>query len=261
MSLPPIGDGAPLVFVAGPCVIEPGDGLFRVAEALAALPVPIVFKASFDKANRSSADAYRGPGLDAGLEALAQVRRRFDLPLLTDVHAPEQCAPAAEVVDVLQIPAFLCRQTDLVEAAAATGRVVNLKRGQFLDPRRVHLAAAKAGGRAWVTERGTSFGHGDLVFDPRALVWMRRAGAPVLFDATHSVQVPGGDAPTTGGRPEMVAPLARAAAAVGIDGLYAEVHPDPPRALSDAATQLTPAAFAALVRQVSAVDAARRAAA
>ncbi len=242
MSLPPIGEGAPLVFVAGPCVIEPGDGLFRVAEALVALPVPVVFKASFDKANRSSAAAYRGPGLDAGLEALAQVRRRFDLPLLTDVHEPAQCAPAAEVVDVLQIPAFLCRQTDLVQAAAATGRVVNLKRGQFLDPRRVHLAVEKAAGRAWVTERGTSFGPGDLVFDPRA-------------------QVPGGDAPTTGGRPEMVLPLARAAAAMGVDGVYAEVHPDPPRALSDAATQLTPAAFARLVEQVLAVDAARRAAA
>ncbi len=261
MSLPPIGGDAPLVFVAGPCVIEPGDGVFRIAEALTRLRVPVIFKASFDKANRSDGSAFRGPGLEAGLEVLAQVRRRFDLPLLTDVHAPEQCAPAAEVVDVLQIPAFLCRQTDLVRAAAATGRPVNLKRGQFLDPRRMGRLVEKAGGRAWVTERGTTFGHGDLVFDPRALVWMGAIGVPVLFDCTHSVQASAGEAAHTGGDREMVLPLARAAAAVGVAGFYAEVHLDPPRALSDAATQLDPAAFARLVAAVSAIDAARRASA
>jgi 2-dehydro-3-deoxyphosphooctonate aldolase (KDO 8-P synthase) len=176
------------------------------------------------------------------------------------VHEPWQCAPAAEVADVLQIPAFLCRQTDLVVAAARTGRPVNLKRGQFLDPRRVGLLVekvAQAGGTAWVTERGTTFGHGDLVLDPRSLVWMAASGAPVLYDCTHTVQAPGGEERATGGRREMIRPLARAAAAVGVDGFYAEVHPDPPRARSDAATQLSPAEFARLVADVTAIDAAR----
>lgn len=258
--LPPIGGGAPPVFVAGPCVIESAAMLLETAAALVELApgLPVVLKASFDKANRSSAGAFRGPGLRAGLAALAEVRERYGLPLLTDVHEPAQCGPAAEVVDVLQIPAFLCRQTDLIQAAAATGRTVNLKRGQFLDPRRMHLAVEKAGGRAWVTERGTTFGHGDLVFDPRALVWMSAAGVPVLYDCTHTVQVPGGDGPYTGGQRELALPLARAAAAVGVDGFYAEVHPDPARARSDAATQLDPAAFQRLVREVCAIDAARR---
>lgn len=249
-------------FVAGPCVIESPGQLLETASALAALGLPLVFKASFDKANRSSADAYRGPGLEAGLAALAEVKARTGLPILTDVHEPWQCAPAAEVADVLQVPAFLCRQTDLVVAAARTGRPVNLKRGQFLDPRRMGLLVEKvtaAGGTAWVTERGTTFGHGDLVLDPRALVWMAASGAPVLYDCTHSVQAPAGEGRATGGLREMIRPLARAAAAVGVAGFYAEVHPDPPRAKSDAATQLAPDELTRLAAEVLAIDAARRA--
>ena len=258
--LPPIGGGAPFIFVAGPCVIEDRETIFTVAEVLSALDAPIVFKASFDKANRTRGDAFRGPGLESGLELLAEVKSRFALPILTDVHLPDQCARAAEVADVLQVPAFLCRQTDLICAAAATGRVVNIKRGQFLDPRQVRFAVEKASRAAsvWVTERGTSFGHGDLVFDPRALVWMRDAGAPLLFDCTHSVQVPGGGLGETGGRRQLALPLARAAAAVGIDGIYAEIHPDPDRARSDAATQLTLDAFGRLVDEVTRIDRAQR---
>ena len=248
-------------FVAGPCVIEDEATTFAAAEALARIAddtgIDLVFKASFDKANRSSLVAFRGPGLAEGLRILAAVKARFGLRVLTDVHEPGQCAPVAEVCDVLQVPAFLCRQTDLVVAAAATGRVVNIKRGQFLDPRKAHLLAEKAGGRAWLTERGTAFGHGDLVLDPRSLVWMRAAGVPVLYDCTHTVQWPGAPGEATGGDRELVLPLARAAAAVGVDGYYAEVHPEPARARSDAATQLEPGAFGELVRQVLAIEAAR----
>ncbi len=257
------GAAAP-VFIAGPCVLEDRDTVFAVADFLAGLNRPVVFKASFDKANRSSADAHRGPGLDAGLELLAAVRARTGLPVLTDVHEPGQCALVAQVVDVLQIPAFLCRQTDLVVAAASTGKPVNLKRGQFLDPRRMGFVVDKvrrAGGQPWVTERGTTFGHGDLVLDPRALVWLQATGAPVVYDCTHSVQTPSGDAPTTGGARAMALPLARAAAAVGVDAFFAEVHPDPARAWSDADTQLDFATFRRLVSEVSAIDAARRASA
>jgi 2-dehydro-3-deoxyphosphooctonate aldolase (KDO 8-P synthase) len=261
-ALPPIGADHPLVFVAGPCVIDDADLTLAVAAQLAALHLPLIFKASFDKANRSSGTAYRGPGLTAGLNVLAQVKDRFGLPILTDVHLPEQCGPAAEVADVLQIPAFLCRQTDLIWAAAATGRVVNVKRGQFLDPRRMGYVLEKTQQNGpvecWLTERGTAFGHGDLVFDPRAVVWMKGTGAPVLYDCTHSVQQPGGGGPTTGGARELAQPLAQAAAAVGVDGFYAEVHADPSRARSDADTQLTVAQFGALVRAVTAIDAARR---
>ena len=258
-ALPPIGEGHPLVFVAGPCVIDDADLTRAAAAALAALKLPLIFKASFDKANRTSGQAFRGPGLTAGLNVLADIKDRFGLPILTDVHLPEQCEPAAEVADVLQIPAFLCRQTDLLLAAARTGRVVNVKRGQFLDPRRMlHVVAKLAGVETWLTERGTAFGHGDLVFDPRALVWMKATGAPVLFDCTHSVQQPGGDGASTGGLRAMIEPLARAAAGVGVHGFYAEVHVDPSRARSDAETQLTPAAFARLVQAVTAIDTARR---
>ncbi len=253
----------PLVFVAGPCVIEDEASTFECAEQLARaaddLGIAFVFKASFDKANRSRVSAFRGPGLSEGLRILGQVKERFGLPLLTDVHSPEQCAPVAEVVDVLQVPAFLCRQTDLIAAAGATGKPVNLKRGQFLDPRQMPLVVEKLGGApCWVTERGTSFGHGDLVFDPRSLVWLRACGVPVLYDATHSVQQPKGA--QTGGLPEMRLPLARAAAAIGVQGVYAEVHPRPSEALSDAATQLDPQGFRRLVLEVLAVDAARRSA-
>lgn len=259
--LPPAGDGHPLFFVAGPCVIDDADLTLAVAAQLAALKLPLIFKASFDKANRSSGEAYRGPGLVAGLNVLAEVKDRHGLPILTDVHLPEQCEPAAEVADVLQIPAFLCRQTDLIWAAARTGRVVNVKRGQFLDPRRMSYIVEKTQQNGptecWLTERGTAFGHGDLVFDPRALVWMKATGVPVLYDCTHSVQQPGGSGPTTGGARELALPLARAAAAVGVHGFYAEVHADPTRARSDADTQLTVAQFTDLVRVVTAIHAAR----
>lgn len=262
MALPILG--ARPVYIAGPCVIEDEAMAFEVARLLAelrdSLGIGLIFKASFDKANRSAATAYRGPGLEDGLRILAEVKARFALPVLTDVHLPEQCARVAEVADVLQIPAFLCRQTDLITSAAATGRVVNIKRGQFLDPRRMGLAVEKATGAAqiWVTERGTSFGHGDLVFDPRALPWLAQSGAPVFYDCTHSVQVPGGIGPTTGGNRGLALPLARAAAAVGVDGFYAEVHPNPASARSDAATQLDPSQLRDLLRQTLAIDAARR---
>lgn len=254
------GGGISPFYVAGPCVIESRDQVFAAAEAVAAVArefgVPVIFKASYDKANRTHDNAFRGPGLEAGLALLAEVRAHTGLPLLTDVHLPAECAPAAAVVDVLQVPAFLCRQTDLVRAAGATGRPVNLKRGQFLDPRQMGFVADKvraAGGVPWVTERGTSFGHGDLVLDPRSLVWLAETGAPVLYDCTHSVQVPGGGQPTTGGQRALAWPLARAAAAVGVDGFYAEVHPDPTQARSDAATQLDPAGLRRLVGETLAV--------
>ena len=234
-----------LFLIAGPCQLEDHGLNLRVAEHLARLgervPGGVVFKASFDKANRSNPGAARGPGLDAGLERLARVRAETGLRVLTDVHLPEQCAPAAEVVDVLQIPAFLCRQTDLLEAAGATGRPVNVKKGQWMHPegmrgavRKVRSAAPSAGEVA-VTERGTFFGYGDLVVDMRAFTRMRAAcEAPVIFDATHSVQRPGQGADgASGGAREFIPPLVYAAMAAGADGLFLETHPDPDCAPSD----------------------------
>lgn len=249
-----------LFFVAGPCGMESLQMMLEIAHFLAeeaqALKHPIIFKASFDKANRTQAKAWRGPGLTKGLEWLAEVGAQTGLPLLTDVHECDQCAPVAEVAEVLQIPAFLCRQTDLIASAARTGKIVNIKRGQFLDPRRAAHLVDKSGPKTWLTERGTCFGHGDLVFDPRSLLWMQSTHVPILFDCTHSLQTPFGD--ETGGHREFAAPLARAAAAVGIDGLYAEVHPDPKNAQSDAQTQLSPKEFARIAREVIAIDAERR---
>lgn len=233
--------------VAGPCVIEPGDLLPRTADALAGLGrrlgIPVCFKASFDKANRASPAAARGPGLEAGLEALAGVRASSGLPVLTDVHLPEQAARAGAVVDALQVPAFLCRQTDLLAACGATGRPVNVKKGQWLHPAGMAGAVEKvraAGGTdVAVTERGTCFGYGDLVVDFRNLALMAAAtGCPVVFDATHSVQQPGqGAGGTSGGQREHIPALLRAAAAAGVDGFFIETHPDPARAHSDPATQ------------------------
>jgi 2-dehydro-3-deoxyphosphooctonate aldolase (KDO 8-P synthase) len=233
--------------IAGPCVVEPGDVLPRVAERLArygaARGVPVCFKASFDKANRAGAGSARGPGLDEGLRALERVRRTSGLPVLTDIHLPEQAAPTAEVVDALQIPAFLCRQTDLLEAAGRTGRPVNVKKGQWMSPEAMAGAVEKvrgAGGReVAVTERGTFFGYGDLVVDMRNFERLRAAtGAPVIFDATHAVQRPGqGAAGASGGDRTHVPVLLAAAAVAGADGFFLETHPDPARALSDAATQ------------------------
>ena len=238
-----------LVFVLGPCVLEPGERALRIgagiAEICARLGVPWIFKASFDKANRSAATSWRGPGLDLGLRELARARSRLGVPVTTDVHAPEQAAVVADVVDLLQVPAFLCRQTDLLVACAATGRPVNVKKGQFLAPGDMRGILGKlAPGRAILTERGTSFGYGDLVVDLRALPTMRALGAPVCFDATHSVQKPGAGAnaadggPTTGGDRRFAAGLARAAAAMGVDMIFAEVHDAPEEALSDGPNQL-----------------------
>lgn len=257
------GDGR-FPVIAGPCVIESAETTFRAAELLAGiarrLGLQLIFKASFDKANRSSGKAFRGPGLTLGLEVLAEVRRKFALPLLTDVHEPAQCAAAAEVVDVLQIPAFLCRQTDLLLAAAATGRAVNVKKGQFMAPddmrRVVDKIRAAGNDRVTVTERGASFGYHNLVVDMRSFAWMQQDGIAVIYDVTHSLQLPGAGAEGTGGAREFAEPLARAAVAAGADGLFLEVHPDPDQALSDRDTQLPPDRAEALLASLLKVRAA-----
>ena len=242
------GARAPLFVIAGPCVIESEALVRRTAERLATicagLRLPFIFKSSFDKANRTAGDSFRGLGLDRGLAILAKVKRDLGVPVLTDVHAPPQCTPVAEVCDVLQIPAFLCRQTDLIQAAARTGRCVNIKKGQFLAPGDLRHAIDKvtdAGGRKLLlTERGTTFGYHNLVVDMRSLPIMREFGWPVVFDATHSVQMPAGGASgkVTGGDRRMAPVLARAAVAAGCDGIFLETHPRPDQARSDAANQL-----------------------
>jgi len=259
-----LGGGAPLPVIAGPCVVESEEVTFEAARAVAAIAArlgcPLVFKASFDKANRSSITAYRGPGLEAGLRILAAVQRELGLPLLTDVHEPAQCARAAEVCDVLQIPAFLCRQTDLVVAAARTGRALNVKKGQFMAPddmRRVVDKARSAGNeRVTVTERGVSFGYHNLVVDMRSFASMQRDGIPVIYDVTHSLQLPGAAAEGTAGAREFAEPLARAAVAAGADGVFLEVHPRPDAALSDRETQLDPARAERLIADLLAIRAA-----
>ncbi len=236
---------APFFLLAGPCVIESPEHCLAMAEAIARvarrLGMPYVFKASFDKANRMSVRSFRGPGLREGLAVLAEVKRRVGVPVLTDIHEAWQAEPVAEVADVLQVPAFLCRQTDLIVAAARTGRVVNLKKGQFMAPEDMLHAVEKVrstgNDQVMVTERGTTFGYHDLVVDFRSLVILRRAGVVTVYDATHSLQRPGGAGDRSGGLRDMVAPLARAAVAVGVDGLFMEVHDRPEQALSDAATQ------------------------
>ncbi len=236
-----VGRGCPLALIAGPCVIESEELLHRVAETLVAIRdscrIPVVFKASFDKANRSSLRSFRGPGLERGLELLARVRQRAGLPVTTDIHLPEQAKAAAEVADLIQIPAFLARQTDLIVAAAQTGKPLNVKKGQFMAPwdmANVVQKALEAGNnQVLVTERGTFFGYGRLVNDFRSLVWMADLGTPVVFDATHSVQLPGAGGDRSGGERRFVRPLARAAVAVGCDAVFLETHPDPERALSD----------------------------
>ncbi|MCO5170183.1 MAG: 3-deoxy-8-phosphooctulonate synthase [Planctomycetes bacterium] len=241
-----VGEPGRLFLIAGPCVVEDPARTVRIGrrarDICRDLGVPYIFKASYDKANRSSAKGARGPGVEQGLDVLRRVKEELDVPILTDVHLPEQCAVAAEVADVLQIPAFLCRQTDLVLAAAATGRVVNIKKGQFLAPwdARHPLEKARQGGatRVMLTERGASFGYGNLVSDMRSLVIMRRLGVPVVFDATHSVQLPGARGESTAGEREFIPYLARAAVATGVDGLFAEVHEDPASSPSDAETIL-----------------------
>jgi 2-dehydro-3-deoxyphosphooctonate aldolase (KDO 8-P synthase) len=235
------GPGRPLMWILGPCVIESHDLTLRIAETLAELAarlrLPLVFKASFDKANRTSGKSFRGPGLRDGLRTLAAVKERFGLPITTDVHEIEQTGPVAEVCDLLQVPAFLARQTDLILAAGRTGAAVNVKKGQFMAPWDMKNVVAKmeevGNKRLLLTERGASFGYNTLVSDMRSIPWMQDLGRPVIFDATHSVQKPGGAGDRSGGERRMVPFLARAAVAAGCDGLFLETHPRPDEALSD----------------------------
>jgi len=235
------GQGQPPFLIAGPCVIESEqlvmDTAGRIAEITRSLGIPYVFKSSFDKANRTSITSFRGPGLGKGLAVLAQVKRQLNVPVLTDVHTEEQAREAGAVVDVLQIPAFLCRQTDLLAAAAKTGKVVNVKKGQFLSPAEMGQAVKKVeecgSRRVILTERGSSFGYNNLIVDMRSFPIMRSFGYPVVFDATHSVQLPGGGGTKSGGQRQFVEPLACAAAGAGVDGFFMEVHPNPDEALSD----------------------------
>ncbi|NPA51808.1 MAG: 3-deoxy-8-phosphooctulonate synthase [Aquificae bacterium] len=244
--------------IAGPCVIEDKDTVYSVAQTLKELQqsysdVRFVFKASFDKANRSSVESFRGPGLEEGLKVLAQIKKEFGLPILTDIHESWQAEPTAEVVDILQIPAFLCRQTDLLLSAAKTGKEVNVKKGQFLAPwdTKNIVEKLKFGGASkfYLTERGVSFGYNNLVVDFRSLPIMRQY-APVIYDATHSVQLPGGLGKASGGQREFVYPLAKAAVSVGVDGLFFETHPDPSRALSDAANQIPLKEFPNIIKNL-----------
>ena len=258
-----VGSGKPLTLIAGPCVIENRDLVFEVAEAVNAickkLGVQYIFKASFDKANRTSASTFRGPGVAAGLTVLQEVKDKLGLPVLTDIHESSHVEQVAEVVDVLQIPAFLCRQTDLLMAAAATGKAINVKKGQFLSPQEMSQVAQKlrtAGvENLMLTERGNSFGYNTLVVDFRSLPQLQSFGCPVIFDATHSVQQPGGQGGTSGGQREYVAPLARAAVAVGVDGLFMEIHPNPDKALSDGPNMLPLHRLEPLLKQLLAIRA------
>jgi 2-dehydro-3-deoxyphosphooctonate aldolase (KDO 8-P synthase) len=258
-----IGGGSPLVLIAGPCVIESEAHALAVARALAdvtrRLGVPFIFKASFDKANRTSGRSFRGPGLAEGLRVLAAVKSTLDLPILTDIHEAAQAQPAAEIADVLQIPAFLSRQTDLIAAAARTGRVVNIKKGQFLAPDDLRHAVAKVvdagNSRVMITERGTSFGYHNLIVDMRAFPMMRELGVPVVFDVTHSLQLPGGGDGVTAGLAQYIEPLASAGVGAGVDGVFLEVHEEPSRAKSDAQNALRLDLFEPLVRRLMAIDA------
>lgn len=261
-----VGDGAPLVLFGGPCAIEGREATIDAAGAIleicAELGVPYVFKASFDKANRSSVESFRGPGIDAGLQVLSEVKSQLGVPLVTDIHEPWQAAPVAAVVDVLQIPAFLCRQTDLLLAAAATPATVNVKKGQFVSAREMRnvLEKLRSGGARGVllTERGTFLGYNDLVVDFRGLCDMRDLEVPVVFDATHSVQRPGGLGDRSGGQRQYVPLLARAAVAVGVDALFMEIHRDPDRALSDGPNMVPIARLREVLENLLVMDRARR---
>ena len=256
------GGGSPFVLIAGPCVIESEAHALELAGRLrdttAKLSTPFVFKASYDKANRTSGRSFRGPGLDEGLRVLAAVKDRIGVPILTDIHEVSQAAPAADVADVLQIPAFLCRQTDLLVAAANTGRIVNIKKGQFLAPDDIRHAVAKVkdagNARVIVTERGTTFGYHNLVVDMRALPIIREGGTPVIFDVTHSLQLPGAGDGVTAGLAQYIEPLASAGVAAGVDGVFMEVHEDPARAKSDAGNALRLDLLEPLLRRLIAID-------
>ena len=262
----PIGGGQPLVFIAGPCVIESAQHALDTASAIRDVArrcgVPVVFKASYDKANRTSRTSYRGPGLEQGLNTLAEVKARTGLPILTDIHEPGHAADAAAVVDVLQIPAFLSRQTDLLVAAARTGRAVNIKKGQFLAPGDMRYAidkvTAEGNQSVLLTERGTSFGYHDLVVDMRALPIMRSLGYPVVFDVTHSLQLPGAGDGVTAGLAQYIEPLASAGVAAGADAVFMEVHDEPSRAKSDAANALRLDRLEALMLRLKRIAAAAR---
>ena len=254
------GDG-PLLFIAGPCVIESREHALRMGEALLQLRdelgIQLVFKSSFDKANRTSISSFRGPGLEEGLRVLQDVKDATGLPLLSDIHEPGQAAPAAEVLDILQIPAFLCRQTDMIEAAARTGKAVGVKKGQFLSPeetKNILEKGSEAGNESlFLMERGTTFGYQNLVVDMRSFPIMRAFGAPVVYDITHSMQRPGGEGKSTGGTRQFARPLARAAAAAGVDGFFLEVHDNPDAAMSDKTTQLDIPTARQTIREILAV--------
>jgi len=257
-----VGGEKPLVLIAGPCVIESEDLVMHTAQSLKELSVklglPLIFKSSFDKANRTAFDSFRGPGMEAGLEILARVRREFEVPVLSDIHQPEQAEAAAGVLDVIQVPAFLCRQTDLLLAAGKAGRTVNLKKGQFMAPEDMARSAEKvesAGNKSvMITERGSSFGYHNLVADMRSLAIIREAGYPVVFDATHSVQLPSARGGSSGGERRFTPLLARAAAAAGVDALFMEVHPDPETALCDGPNSMPLSLLEELLKTVMELD-------
>jgi 2-dehydro-3-deoxyphosphooctonate aldolase (KDO 8-P synthase) len=253
-----LGAGNPLFLIAGPCVIESEAHARTMAEHVARIAadvgVPYIFKASYDKANRSSVKSFRGPGLKAGLQILAKIKKDLSLPILTDIHEPSQAVPAAEVCDILQIPAFLSRQTDLLEAAAKTGRIVNVKKAQFLSPWDMTNVAEKIAAfgndKIILTERGASFGYQNLVVDMRSFPILQKLGYPVVFDVTHSVQLPGGQGHASGGQPEFIEPLARAGVAAGVDGIFLETHDNPEAALSDGANALPLPQLASLLKRL-----------
>jgi 2-dehydro-3-deoxyphosphooctonate aldolase (KDO 8-P synthase) len=257
-----IGAGNPLVLIAGPCVVENRDMIFFTAEKVKTvcerLNTPLIFKSSYKKANRTSMTGFVSIGMDEALKILDDVKKQFNLPILTDIHTAEEIQSVAQVADVLQIPAFLCRQTDLLIAAGNSGRAVNIKKGQFLAPddmkHPIEKVASTKNENILVTERGTTFGYHNLVVDMRGLVMMKKFGYPVVLDATHSVQLPSGSDGKSGGQPEFIFPLSRAGAAVGIDALFVETHPEPAKALSDAASQLPLSQLESLLKQVVAID-------
>ncbi len=257
-----IGGTYPLVLIAGPCVIEDREIILQTAKTIQSIAernkIPFIFKSSYKKANRSSGSSFMTIGDEKALQILAEVKREFDVSILTDIHSPAEAQIAAEVADVIQIPAFLCRQTELLEAAGRTGKVVNIKKGQFVAPDDMHLAAAKVAAtgndKILLTERGTTFGYHNLVVDMRSLPIMRKSGYPVVLDATHSVQLPGGAKNQSGGQPEFIFPIARAGVAAGCDALFIETHPNPAQSLSDAASQLKLDLLEKLVQQVKAID-------
>ncbi|MEW6053831.1 MAG: 3-deoxy-8-phosphooctulonate synthase [Nitrospirota bacterium] len=256
------GDNNPLFIIAGPCVIENEDVVFHSAEMLREMcareGLPLLFKSSYDKANRTSVSSFRGPGIEKGLRILMDVKSRFHIPVIADVHSVEEVRPAAEVLDMIQIPALLCRQTDLILAAANSGKPVNIKKGQFIAPwdvRNIIDKFVSTGNRnLFITERGTSFGYNNLVVDFRGIPIIRSFGFPVIFDVTHSLQLPGGKGTSSGGQREFAEPLARAAVATGVDGLFMEVHPDPEKALCDGPNMIRLSELQTLLKTVKAID-------